>query len=387
MTTATTTEAPEKTWSAEDRVLIYAAPVLIILGTIGNSLSGVVMMRKDLRKTTTSLFLTVLAVVDTAILYTGLLRQWLIIYKDFDIRKVAAATCKLHTFLLYALNQYQAWLLVIVTIERLIAVFLPHQSKRLCTRPAAAASVAVSALVIGGLNAHFFWTNQYIRLQYSGDRKYAYCMPIDPKYAHFMRAIWPWIDFIAFSMLPFAILVSSNIAILLRMLYSHYLRRNSMHTHGNFVKMTSMTAILITVTFCFFVTTAPISIYLIITDTLREDSTSVSEGGLRMVWVVFNLLTYTNNTINFLLYCVSGSRFRRELINMFRRKNRIKPTSHSGTMEIPLNHAAHSSTLQTNVAATSGVTGTPMPGRSNVVIPPTGGQSTVNGGNGNGKHR
>lgn len=379
----------ENATSTPDHMWLYGAPILIIIGTIGNSLSAVVMMRKDLRKTTTSLFLTVLAFVDTAILYTGLLRQWLVMYKDYDIRTVAAATCKLHTFLLYALNQYQAWLLVIVTIERLIAVFLPHQSKRLCTRPAAAASLAVSAVAIGGLNAHFFWTNQYIRIQYS-DKYVAYCMPFDAKYAHFVRTVWPWVDFIAFSMLPFVVLVTSNIAILLRMLYSHYLRRTSLHTHGNTVKMTSMTAILITVTFSFFVTTAPISIYLIMTDTLREDSTSAADRKLRVVWVVFNLLTYTNNTFNFLLYCVSGSRFRRELINMFRRKNRIKPTSHSGTMEMPLNVAtapASAHTQQTNVPQTSGFGATPTPGQSSVGIPSTRGQSNGPSGNGSATHR
>ena len=130
--------------------------------------------------------------------------------------------------------------------------------------------------------------------------------------------------------MPFGILVSSNVAILQRVLRSQYAHRKSQHVHGNATKMTSMTAILIVVTFSFFLTTAPISIYLIQNDTMRGESTS-NDGAK---WVAFNLLTYTNNTINFLLYCVSGSRFRRELISMFWCKNRVVPGSQDGPTDM-----------------------------------------------------
>ena len=320
-------------------VWLVGAPFLIVVGTAGNALSVAVMMRKRLRETTTSLFLAVLAFVDTAILYIGLLRQWAIVCRDFDIRNYAEITCKLHPFLLYALNQFQAWLLVIVAIERLIAVFLPHHSKRLCTKTTAAVSLIVNAVLVVALNAHFLWTNQYIRIRFV-DHMIAYCTPFDAHNDNFRRAIWPWIDFVAFSLMPFGILISSNVAILQRVLRSQYAHRKSGHVHGNATKMTSMTAILIVVTFTFFVTTAPISIYLIQNDTMRGESTS--NDGVK--WVAFNLLTYTNNTINFLLYCVSGSRFRKELVSMFRRKNRVLPTSHDGTMGTQHNRGTSATT-------------------------------------------
>ena len=310
-------------------VWLVGAPFLVVVGTAGNAMAAAVMMRKRLRETTTSLFLAVLAFVDTSILYIGLLRQWAIVCKDFDIRNYAEIICKLHPFLLYALNQFQAWLLVIVSFERLIAVFLPHHSKRLCTKTSAAVSLVVSAVVVVALNAHFLWTNQYVRIRFD-DYMVSYCTPFDARNDTFRRDVWPWIDFVAFSLMPFGILVSSNVAILQRVLRSQYAHRKSQHVHGNATKMTSMTAILIVVTFSFFLTTAPISIYLIQNDTMRGESTS-NDGAK---WVAFNLLTYTNNTINFLLYCVSGSRFRRELISMFRRKNRVVPGSQDGPTDM-----------------------------------------------------
>jgi hypothetical protein len=41
---------------------------------------------------------------------------------------------------------------------------------------------------------------------------------------------------------------------------------------------------------------------------------------LEMMWAVVNILMYTNNSMNFLLYILSGSRFRREFKDLFREK-------------------------------------------------------------------
>ena len=56
----------------ENNIWIYASPLLIILGTVGNVLSGRVMLGKRLRKHTTSVYLIALAVVDTFILYSNM---------------------------------------------------------------------------------------------------------------------------------------------------------------------------------------------------------------------------------------------------------------------------------------------------------------------------
>ena len=59
---------------------------------------------------------------------------------------------------------------------------------------------------------------------------------------------------------------------------------------------------------------------------------------MSVAWAVVNLFQYTNNSINFLLYCLSGSRFREELRAMFRRKFRVAPMNFSQTnqTEVPL---------------------------------------------------
>ncbi|KAH3857069.1 hypothetical protein DPMN_099667 [Dreissena polymorpha] len=64
-------------------------PVFILLGTIGNSLSILVLNRRSIRVSTMALFLTVLACSDLLVLYSGLLRQWLIYLFYTDVRHIS----------------------------------------------------------------------------------------------------------------------------------------------------------------------------------------------------------------------------------------------------------------------------------------------------------
>ena len=99
-------------------------PVLLLLGTIGNSLSILVLTRRSIRASTTALFLTVLAFSDLLGLYSGLLRQWVIYLFKTDVRHVSEAGCKINAWLVYSSLDYSAWIHIIVTWERVILCWL-----------------------------------------------------------------------------------------------------------------------------------------------------------------------------------------------------------------------------------------------------------------------
>ena len=83
---------------------------------------------------------------------------------------------------------------------------------------------------------------------------------------------------------------------------------------------------LFTLNTVFLICTTPISVYLIGWPTWHGMLTGRDYAVLDMMWAVVNIMMYLNNTINFLLYILSGSRFRREFIDMFRRKKNENPT-------------------------------------------------------------
>ena len=129
-------------------------PMLILLGTIGNILSILVLTRRSLRKSTTSLFLTVLACSDLLVLYSGLLRQWVLYVFETDVRHVCEVGCKLNIWLVYSSLDFSAWILMAVTIERVISVWLPHRVRTICTKKSAVVSLVGIGAFILTLNSH-----------------------------------------------------------------------------------------------------------------------------------------------------------------------------------------------------------------------------------------
>ena len=70
--------------------------LLLFFGTTGNVLSGIVMTRKSMRSNTMAMMLTVLAVLDTGILWVDMPRGYLNRVHKIDIRKFSNISCKLH---------------------------------------------------------------------------------------------------------------------------------------------------------------------------------------------------------------------------------------------------------------------------------------------------
>ncbi len=281
-------------------------PLLLVVGTVGNTLSGMVMLRKSLRSTVTGFFLLILAVEDTATLWVGLLRHYLLRVHGINLRGFTDFGCKLHNFLVYWLRHYGSWILVCMTAERFLSVFFPHKAKVLVTRSRCAAAIGVTGLLLFALNAHYFRT---FRL--------AKGCSADPDYLSFHVNIWSWIHYTVVSFVPFVILLFSNVGIIAKITFTNRIKRNQMQQSSAGIKMTSMTAILLLVSFMFLLTSTPISIYIVVTYKVW-DSLSDEGKALADLWFpIVVLLAYVNHSCNFFLYCISGPKFRRELVQMF----------------------------------------------------------------------
>ena len=291
-------------------IILYGAPLILILGTVGNILSILVMLRKSLRMSTTSLYLTVLAITDLILLYVGLLREW--IHHYFLIEgspKGCTSLISMITFIIY----FEAWIIVSVSLERLVAVWFPIKHKYYFTRPKAAMGLVILAihLVIAAFN--FYYTLDGTT-----------CHPKD-NYITFVLFIYPWIDMVIATLLPVIIMLSSTIAIVWKLIK----RKKKIKKK----EVSSMTITLVTVNLTFLITTCPICIVLIAFPIMMEHGETTAEEFHLYVTTedVLTLLYYINNAINFVLYCLSGRRFRRELLTIFGLKNRISPGNMIGS--------------------------------------------------------
>ena len=117
---------------------------------------------------------------------------------------------------------------------------------------------------------------------------------------------------------------SSSSIILSKVLQSHLQRakfKSPNEKSAKGARLTSITYMLITVSITFLLLTLPSSIYYVwrgfIPAIIYEPQYSANIG---LFAVVALLLSYVNNSINFLLYCISGRQFRKEFINMITRQ-------------------------------------------------------------------
>lgn len=310
-------------------------PFLIIFGTFGNILSIYVLTRKNFRKTTYSVYLVVLACSDLMVLYTGLLRVWIIAISNTDIRTLNSTICKLHTWIVYLSLDFSAWILVAVTAERVSLVWFPHTAKSKCTKKCAAFIIASIGLFLMVINGHILYGMD--RLKTDGNSTVSKCDYVNSDYGSFFDEIWPWVDLSIFSGLPFGCLLIGNILIITKVFSSQRAARRQIAPQGSNGRTTqrsqvaSMSIMLFTINCVFLVCTTPVSVYLIGYVHWIRMATEFDKTRLELVWTVVNLLMYANNTFNFLLYCMSGSRFRTEVKTMFRkvfctnRNNNTKP--------------------------------------------------------------
>ena len=307
-------------WNTSDYVWYCGSPTILVIGTLGNVLSLVVMFRKKIRSSTTSLYLRVLAVLDLIILYTGLLQLYIkhvtsgADTSGADIRLTSRAACKLQMFYGYFILQFNSWLIMTVTLERLFAVICPHQWKKMFNKKNACVGIFLKALLIAILNGHFLFTHDLLVLSPT----HKICRASTSGSVHFMLNVWPWIDFIVCCLIPSIVILISNLIIIANVVLSRVKHQQPNPT--NQTKLTSLTIVLILVSLTFFFTTSPIAIYLI-----NNRVNSEAEEKEKLNWAILNLIMYVNNSANFFLYVIGGPRFRNEFIKLFTRRNRISP--------------------------------------------------------------
>jgi hypothetical protein len=291
-------------------IRIYGWLALLVLGTVGNTLSGVIMMRRRLRKYTSSLYFLCLAVSDTLTLYTGAYR--ILVWDLFGVSVVimSSIACKLQTFFALYMVQVEAWILVCVAVERLAAVWWPLKIKLIFTRKLILVQMLVIVLVLGLVNAHLFWTEVLVTSDVSRA-----CVSISDR----AMAVGRWSYAVLATILPITIMITCSVLIVVKIQLRKLRRASGPATSGTALRIVGITAILLSVCAVFVITTLPIKVVMI-----KLKMLGALYGCCFMKQIIVSLLflfQFSNYAINFLLYCVSSSNIRNELKSMFCHKS------------------------------------------------------------------
>ncbi|XP_060579418.1 thyrotropin-releasing hormone receptor-like [Ruditapes philippinarum] len=318
----------------------YVPPFLIVFGITGNVLTIIILLQKHLRNSATSTFLVTLAISDILALITGLVRQWVKYTFKVDIREDLTVTgCRIHWFVVYVVTQFSSWMLICVTLERIISTFLPHTRRVFCKQRNASIAVAAIFLTLCLLNSHYLFGYGD---KYNGNHTIIErCVPMEDNYTHFISYSWTWIDLCVFYLIPMLFLLIGNMMIIFKVLDSHRRSRRAVVPSTNVPsttatqrnKTSSLTVLLMLVSALFIICITPIVVYPIGEPYWIQGASEQRLATMFLSNALANLLMYSNHSVNFVLYFLSGSKFRsevRKVISCKRRQVQVAP--HQGTL-------------------------------------------------------
>ena len=289
-------------------------PFLILFGTFGNVMIIVIHKRTALMSSMSVFFLT-LAASELVLLYVTCFRSLIYLTFNVDVSVHHDALCKLDLFLLYVSGVLSAWTLVAMTVQRAVCVLFPHRANVLCTVGKSKAIVVSMVLFIAAIHTHLLYG---IRVGMQDGHKR--CV-FHRNYAPFFQQIWTWVDMLIFSLLPWLCLAVSNSLLVWKLRLSLREAKLSLGSgqadriNDRKKKSKSISITLIAVSTAFLLLTFPMSFYQIITFMFWMYGSTRTLRSLRVFYYIRQIslpLWYSNSCVNFYIYCLTGSKFRRE---------------------------------------------------------------------------
>ena len=291
-------------------------PIIVPVGMIGNILSFLVMIRKENRRISCCLYMAALAVSDSVALFRKGY-EWLI----YMFRKpYILIECQFLAYFGLGSIQYGMFLILGMTVDRVLAIKFPLKSQIYCT-PKRAKWTIFSLLVVSVFfNIPHFITSRHIGNGYTCTT-FTLPLPYLDVYAWSSTVINFFIPFIA--LLVMNTLIIKTIRNRARNLTKSQgsldldVRDNRTATKSSSEAERQLAFMLSLVGIFFVILNVPQCIRLNMFLFVDRWQSPYNHAIYIFVFHFSNKLYYTNNGINFFLYCVGGSKFRQSLRDVF----------------------------------------------------------------------
>ena len=310
-------------------VLLYQVftPPFIAIGLLGNIMSIIVLSRKRMCSSTTSVYLRLLAVMDTFVLIIPVLQRAILYHTFVDIAALTNFSCKIHRWLASSAQGSTCWLLPAIAVDRLISVKYPVWAKSHCTRRMAATIGIVIVVVVVSINSHFILLGRKEVRVFSNRTNSSFlvsvkCDPSTEEYKLFRDKVWSFMLLVLYNILPVLCLVTCSI-----LLYRELSKRSRLkqdrktnidarkHEKQEFRSVTKM---LISICVFYVIIYTPLITFLIIKPYVFNPRIRHDIAKRLLVSTITQLILYSNNIVNFILYSITGSVFRKELLQILR---------------------------------------------------------------------
>ena len=245
------------------------------------------------------------------VLWPGCLTGWMTFLTRKEIDARTWTDCKLFYFLFYFGRQYSSSLLVLMSLEKCFAVYFPLKSKTVCTVKTAKWVTSTVGIVLTGYDSVYFVVMESVISKSSG-RKIC-------RFTGNYRVVLYAVDSALYSFGPFILMSLTTFSIVLKFMRAKCRSNQSNSTESTNQALsksaTRGTTMVITVSVTFLILTAPTAVPNALSYFIRL-------GSFPLYRAFMNSTQYLNHSINGVLYCIVGSRFRRELMNLLNRNQK-----------------------------------------------------------------
>ena len=288
-----------------------------------NTLSLLVMTMKHNRHLSTCVYMSIIAVNDNIVLSVNFLR-WL--EENTDVHVLTNSGCKIIIYLVHIFSSIGAFEIVLMTLDKVIAIKMPHKSAVLCTAKRAKILSVINLLAM----AVFYLPN----LDFSKSVGQSECARYVKK--GWYVTVYSYISLLLNPVIPVVMLFVMNSIIIKAVWQSQRMRNENQTAQQDKTKSSEvqLTIMLILVSSLFVIFLLPFEIREIYYSIVSKGETPKQYAVFTFVFDVTYELYNANYGINFYLYFVSRTKFRKDLLNLLGVKSRKHRSAISNSTEM-----------------------------------------------------
>ena len=289
----------------------YWFPILAPLGFVGNILSFLVMTKASNRKMSTCIYMAGISINDNLMMYMCFHYFVVAVLK---VHPWHSFECKFIAFLALFALQNCTFLILSMTVDKYIAIKWPHKAASHSTPRRARIIVTCVYICVFTYNIPHFFISAII-----GDQCLAYGV------SSVFSKTYSWLSFVINAIIPFSSLIYMNYVIVKSVKASRKMFRTNETVSGTTKDHvmdkrqktmknaeSQLTIMLLLVTTLFLILLFP-TYFRFIYLTFAKRDTPLQYANSMLIYQVTSKLYITNSGVNFLLYCISGQKFRNDL--------------------------------------------------------------------------
>ena len=302
-------------WS---RVIYYVMIGAAFLALVGNFLMFIVYSMGTYRRSLASMLYRILAVAQTfyVVMSDGLHTISLYI-GHVSLFTYNIATCKAFLFMQIWLRAFIAWVLAIIALERVIVVVFPYRVQVLNTKGHYGWLLLGMSLFLFLIYAPLIFVVEHDNLIGLG----ATCIVgrKDGTLQWYWHGLYKWMNLVMNSLLPFAIIISFNIVIIIGLVKSQRSVASSANSSSSLVNFNSQIFILMSISFTFIIMSLPYPLYFIIATHYNGEGLAPNDTPypLQILGNLGPVCDTVSNSVTIIFYCLFGKKFRQCLTRLF----------------------------------------------------------------------